>query len=95
MSGARGSAEILNIARSARTPVNFKVSNALKIDFVSQICCSQDFAEIMIFHEILDFLVGKNVEVVGCFAMKTPQPTLILSENKTRRQKILIERKIS
>ena len=57
--GARGSAEILNIARSARTPANFKVSNALKLNFVSQICCSRNFSQFMIFHEISFFCTRK------------------------------------
>ena len=51
----RGSAEILNIARSARTQADFEVSKPLEIDFVSQICCSQNFSKIMIFHENLKF----------------------------------------
>ena len=55
VSGARGSTEILNIARSARTPVNFRVWNPQEINFTGSICSSQEFTKIMIFHEIHEF----------------------------------------
>ena len=45
----------LNIARSARTPRDFEVENPPEIDFVSKICCSQDFTKIVIFHENHEF----------------------------------------